>query len=385
MKRVLGIWGLGLVILVVSCGLWTANCLAVDPYRGEWGEFGSHWSYFGEISDPTDTLWIPGLGLNDSIPNIRGINLTQYRYLGFEVAIIQSDTTLTDSLLVDLWTGYYGHVDSVIAAVAVGDITDGVLYDTCTDFPDCPKAIKWVVLADTTEDPAFWFQKYAWLRLWTHVNSDNETDTTFTGATDGDTWSAAGDSLADWNTQNADGMFWTVLNEASWDSFVYVQGKDSLFAISLNEMSAAQSPGTIDSVTFAVAYWESLATVAEDTLRLGIAFGDTSQHHYDSLDIGVKGSGVLWATQQALDSTGTAELRDTVYFTFTTDPHGNAWTRTTLDSCLVVFDPVHVDTVTGDNGTLGILCVYRFWSTTYHSRTELFPSLRYRATIWLKK
>lgn len=364
-----------------------------DPYESEQADHGAYMVYWGTTTDPSDTFWHPGHEVRDvssggdsvNIPNTVGINLLNYGYLGIEVAIIAGDTTLNDSLLVDIWTGYYGHVDSLISGAAYTTITNGALFDTCIDFPDCPKAIKWVCLRDTSESPEYWWQRYAWLRLRTHMTTIFATDTTFTGATDGDTWSAAGDSLADWNTQNADGMFWTVMNEASWDSFVYVQGKDSTFVLAMNTMTAAHNPGTFDSVTFAVAYWESLTTVAEDTLRLGIAFGDTTGHHYDSLDIGVGGSGVLWATQQALDSTGTAELRDTVYFTFTTDPHGNTWTRTSLDSCLVVFDPVHVDTVTGDNGTKGILCLYRFWSTTYHSRTELFPSLKYRATIWLKE
>jgi len=388
MKR----FGAILAVLVLTCGLFTGNCLAVDPYVREAGERTDCWSFFGGFTDPTDTVWLPGHEvLNyldaDSVndPNVWGINLTQYRYFGFEVVPIQGDTTLNDSLLVDVWTGYYGDRDSLIAVVAATQITNGTIFDTCTDFPDCPKAIKWVALVDTTESPEYWFQKYAWLRLRTTITTAFATDTTFAGATNGDTWAAAGDSLRDWNTQNADGMFWTVMNEASWDSFVYVQGKDSLFVLAMNTMSAAENPGTIDSVTFAVAYWESLATVAEDTLRLGIAFGDTTDHHYDSLDIGVAGSGVLWGSQQCLDSTCTAEQRDTVYFTFTTDPYGDAWTRTSLDSCLVIFDPVHVDTLTGNNGTAGILCIYKFWSTTYHSRTELFPELKYRATVWLKE
>lgn len=388
----LGTWVLGLVVLTVVGGLLTVDCRAIDPYVGEQGERGATFSYFGTVTDPTDTIWHPGHEVLNylyadsvNVPNVWGINLTQYKYLGFEVVMLQADTTLNDTLLVDVWTGYYGHLDSLISAVAYTEITDGLIFDTCITPPECPIAKKWVILADTSESPDFWFQKYAWLRLRTHMATIFATDTTFTGATDGDTWSEAGDSLADWNTTNAADIFWKMFTvSANYDSFAYVQGKDSLFALSLNTMTATESPGTIDSVTFAVAYWESLTTVAEDTLRLGIAFGDTSLHHYDSLDTPANGgSGVLWSTQQALDSSGTAEQRDTVYFTFTTDPYGNTWTRTSLDSCIVIFDPVHVDT-TGA-GTEGILCVYRFWSTTYHSRTELFPALKYRATVYLKE
>ena len=364
--------------------LFSGSVSAIDPYSGRQGDGWATWTYFGQFTDPIDTLWHPGIVPNDSIPNVHGIDLAPYSFMGIEVAIITPDTTLNDSLLVDLWTGYYGHLDSLISGAAYTTITNGCLFDTCIDFPDCPKAIKWVCLRDTTESPEYWWQGYAWLRLRTSMTTVFATDTTFTGATDGDCYSAAGDSLADWNTTNADGIFWKMFTVAAdYDSFAFVTGKDSLLVLAMNSMTAAESPGTIDSVVFAVAYWESLTVIAEDTLRLGVVFGDTSKHHYDSLDAGYGGSGVLWATQQCLDSTGTAELRDTVYFTFTTDPRGNAWTRTTLDSCLVIFDPVHIDTAAA--GTAGILCVYGFWATTYHSRTELFPTMKYRATVWLKE
>lgn len=381
MKRCLAI----LTVLAVSCWLSAVSCLAVDdPYVGEQGQTGAYMSYFGEVTDPIDTIWHPGSGVTDSIPSIWGINLTQYKYFGIEVTTIQADTTLNDSLLVDVWTGYYGHLDSLISAVAYTEITDGALFDTCGTFPSCPKAIKWMTVTDTTESPAFWFQKYIWVRLRTFITTIFATDTTFTGAPDGQTWSAAGDSLIDWNTTNAATIFWKMFTVATdYDSFAYITGKDSTLVLPMNTMTTTENPGTIDSVTFAVAYWESLTVIAEDTLRLGIAFGDSSDHHLDSLDSETAGSGILWATQQSLDSTGTAELRDTVYFTFTTDPYGNAWTRTTLDSCLVIFDPVHVDT--NSSGTAGILCVYGFWATTYHSRTELYPSLKYRVNIWLKE
>lgn len=157
----------------------------------------------------------------------------------------------------------------------------------------------------------------------------------------------------------------------------------------MNEMAIAESPGTIDSLTFAIAYCESIVVLAADTLRLGIAFGDSTGHHYDSLDIGVGGSGVLWSTQFPLDSslsvTTDPRAKDTVYFTFTTDPHGNPWTRTTLDSCILIIDPVHVDTSAADADAIpGFLYIYDLWATVYHSRTELFPTMRYRATVYLK-
>ena len=229
---------------------------------------------YGEITAPNDTFWIPGHTVlsyldadSTNDPNVWGINLSQHRLLGVEVIIIQPDTTLNDSLLVDLWTGYYGHKDSLILAAAATQITDGTLFDTCITFPTCPKARHWYFLSDSTESPEYWWQRYAWLRLRTHMTEIFRTDTTFTGAPDGDVWAADGDSLYDWNTTNADGIFYKMFTTAvDYDSFAYVHGKDSLLAIAMNEMAIAESPGTIDSLTFAIAYCESIVVLAADTL-----------------------------------------------------------------------------------------------------------------------
>lgn len=143
---------------------------------------------YGEITAPNDTFWIPGHTVlsyldadSTNDPNVWGINLSQHRLLGVEVIIIQPDTTLNDSLLVDLWTGYYGHKDSLILAAAATQITDGTLFDTCITFPTCPKARHWYFLSDSTESPEYWWQRYAWLRLRTHMTEIFRTDTTFTG------------------------------------------------------------------------------------------------------------------------------------------------------------------------------------------------------------
>ena len=389
MKRFLVFLG----VLAVSCGLWTVDVFAIDPYQGEQGQYGACWTYFGQTTDPTDTMWLPGHDVLNYLsadstndPEIWGINLTQYKYLGFEVTTIQADTTLNDSLLVDLWTGYYGHKDSLIAAVAVADITNGTIFDTCTTFPDCPKAIKWVCLADTTEDPPFWLQKYAWLRLRTHITTVFATDSTMTNTVEKDTYAAAGDSMRDWWATNGNDSWETEIDEAigatDWADFVCVSGKDSLLVCALDG-PIAENPGTIDSVVFTVIVKESLDVVSTDTLRLGIAFGDTSEHHFDSLNVGASGSGAIWATQQTVTEYPAATSHDTITYCFTTDPYGNAWTRTTLDSILVIFDPVYVDTVAA--GTAGLLKLVQFWAKTYHSRTELFPTLKYRATVWLKE
>lgn len=398
MKRLLLI---ALVLFCLPADLWQAGVapvLAAPPYSGN-GPTYSMMTWWFNTTDPADTFWFPGQEVQDvssggdsiNIPITTGMDLLPYNYIGIEVAIIVPDTTLNDSLLTSLWTSYYGHGDSVIEAVAYTQITNGALFDTCIDFPDCPKAIKWTCIRDTTESPEYWWQRYLWVRLITYMTAAFRTDTTFTGEadTDGDLWAADGDSLLDWNSIGADGYFWDMLVEAEYDSFVYVHGKDSLFAVAMDAMAIAESPGTIDSVTFSVAYCESVVTVAEDSLRLGIAFGDSTGHHYDSLDIGLGGSGVLWATQQALDSSLSASTdpraKDTVEFTFTTDPHGNVWTRTSLDSCILIFDPVHVDTSAGDDEVLGFLYIYRTFATVYHSRTELFPKVKGRVTVYLKE
>jgi hypothetical protein len=350
-----------------------------SPYVAQRGDGWAVWHYFGQITDPTDTVWHPGIVPNDSVPGVWGIDLSPYKYFGFEFDILQADTTHIDSLLVDIWTGYYGAIGSVTVAIPTDSITNSILVDSAAT---APLVRRYVLIADTAITCPFWFQKYAWGRIRSYVNSDNETDTTFAGATEGDLWSEAGDSLIDWNTTNADGIFWKMFTTtASWDSFAYITGKDSLLALSMNKMAAATNPGVIDSVVFGVALWESLTVVAPDTLRLGIAFGDSTEHHYDSLDIGVKGSGVLWATQQAV--TSAAEARDTLEFTFTTDPYGNPWTRTTLDSCILILDPVHIDTTSA--GAAATLCIYDILPVTYHNRSNLFPAVKYRMTFWLKE
>jgi len=383
MKRIL----VFLVALAVSCGL-AVDCKA--QYMGEQGEHGAYMVYFGTTTDPIDTFWHPGHEVRDvssggdsvNIPNITGINLTQYSYLGIEVTTIQADTTLNDSLLVDLWTGYYGHVDSLIATVAATQITNGTLFDTCIDFPDCPKAIKWVALVDTTESPEYWWQKYAWLRLRTHMTTIFATDTTMTNTVAGDCYATLGDSLRDWWATNGDDSWETEIDEAigstDWDDFVSVSAKDSLLVLGLDG-PIAESPGTIDSLVFTVVVKESLNTVFSDTLRLGIVFGDTTEQQFYKLGT------PSWATQRAVAKYAGSTGHDTVTYCFATNPYGNTWTRTTLDSVLVIFDPVHVDTLTGNNGTLGMMKLVQFWAKTYHSRTELFPALKYRATIWLKE
>lgn len=362
------------------------------PYQGEQGEVGSYMVYWGATTDPTDTFWYPGEEVQDvssggdsvNIPLIVGWNLTQYKYLGIEVAIIEGDTTLNDSLLVDLWTGYYGHEDSLILTVAHTQITNGAIFDTCIDFPDCNKAVKWVTLVDTTESPEYWWQKYAWMRIRPSITAAFVTDTVMTNTVEAnDLWQAAdGDSLVDWWATNGDDSWTTEIDEAigstDFTDFISVSVKDSLMVMGIS-VPIAENPGTIDSLVFTVVVKESLETVNSDTLRLGIVFGDTSLHYFWKLGT------PIWATQLPVVSYFEDAGHDTCSYLFTTDPYGNPWTRTSLDSAFVVFDPVHVDTVTGNNGTLGMMKLVQFWAKTYHSRTELFPELKWRVAVKLKE
>ncbi len=354
---------------------------AERPYSENGANYYVNSWWFGPITDPTDTFWVPGLEVQDvssggdsvCIPNILGIDLAPYKYLYVEVAVTQADTTHNDSLLFDIYTGYYGDFDS-LRAVVPSDSIPSIIATLGTT------AHEWFALMDLADANTYFFQKSVWLRIRPYFNSAFYTDTTYTGAPAANLWSAAGDSLVDWYTANADGLFWTQMNEADWDSFIWVGHKDSTVAMSMGTMAAAQNPGIIDSVEFNVAYWDSTKTIHADTIRLGIAFGDSTLHHYDSLDV------VLWSNPFALDSSvstvTTPRPRDTVTVCFPTDPRGNTWTRTTLDSTIIVLDPVHVDTTSaGDNG---LICVYRLWSTTYHNRGELFPGVRGRVTVYLK-
>lgn len=353
-----------------------------DVWEGDYGKTNIFGVYYGTMVLPLDTLWLPGLGTYDSIPATRGINLTQYEWLGFEVVLVQADTTLNDSVEVSLWTGDWGSVDSLIEAVAATQITNGGLFDTCGTFPNCLRATHWFCLRDTAETREYPFQRYAWLRLRNYMTTIFATDTTFEGTPNEE---LTGDSLNQWLTTNADDLMHTVLYEADFDSFVYVSTKDSLFAVAFDEMSCAESPGRIDSVTFAIAYCESIVVLIGDSLAVGIAFGDVAGSYWD-FDEGA-GSGILWSATQFLDSSLSASTnpraKDTVYFTFATDPYGNAWTRSTLDSTTVFVDPIYIG-VTG-GAAKGWLYIYLMWATTYHSRTDLYPNAKYRATIWLKE
>lgn len=382
------------LLLIAFLLFWMAPvaALAQAPYAGN-GPTYSMMTWWFSTTDPIDTLWFPGVEVADvstpgvdsvNIPIVWGIDLLPYNYLGIEVAIITPDTTLNDSLLVSLWTGYYGHADSILSAVAVTQIRDGTLFDTCITFPSCPRAIKWTCLRDTAETTEYPWQRYFWLRLITHITTIFATDTVMTNTVEAnDLWQAAdGDSLVDWWATGGDDSWESEIDEAigstDFDDFISVSVKDSLMVMGISA-PIAESPGTIDSFVFTVVVKESLETVDSDTLRLGIVFGDSSLHYFWKLGT------PIWAPQLPVVSYFEDAGHDTVSYTFTTDPYGNAWTRTSLDSAFVVFDPVYVDTVTGDNGTLGMMKLVQFWAKTYHSRTELFPEVKGRVTTYLKQ
>lgn len=197
-----------------------------------------------------------------------------------------------------------------------------------------------------------------------------------------DLWSVLGDGFRDWFATNANDSWESEIDEAigatDFDDYICVSGKDSTAVMGIS-VPIAESPGTIDSFVFTVVVKESLNTVVSDTLKLGIVFGDSALHELDKLGTPV------YATQLPVTKYPSSAEYDTCSYTFTTDPYGNAWTRTSLDSCFVIFYPVHVDTLTGDNGTKGLMKLVQFWAKTYHSRTELFPELKGRVTVYLKE
>lgn len=381
------------LLLIALLLFWVTPVLAQPPHSGN-GPTYNMMTWWFNTTDPADTFWFPGVEVADvstpgidsvNIPITWGIDLLPYNYLGIEVAIITGDTTLNDTLAVDIYTGYYGDADSVILAVSLDSINYGGIFDTCINFPDCNKATKWVDLREHTyaagATPS-WFQRYVWLRLRTRMTEIFRTDTTFTSTVEAnDLWQAAdGDSLVDWWATGGDDSWESEIDEAigstDFDDFISVSVKDSLMVMGIS-VPIAESPGTIDSLVFTVVVKESLETTDPDLLRLGVVFGDSSLHYFWKLGT------PIWATQQEVTSYFESAGHDTLSYLFTTDPYGDPWTRTTLDSAFVVFDPVYVDTV--DAGTPGMMKLVQFWAKTYHSRTELFPELKGRVTVYLKE
>lgn len=358
---------LGCLGMVLLLGVLGADYPQVAPEVGR----GRVYVWYQETNLPNDTLWHPGYGIDDATPSIWGINLTDFRFLGAEIAILQEDTVLLDTIRASWHTGFYGHKDSVASAYA---------FVVIADTTNCPDAKKWIPLVDSSS--AYWFERYAWLRL--IFSTTNTTDTTDYNVSEKTLWAAAGDSLRDWNFFNGthyspskDSLYLGIdelPGATNWNDWIYVKGKDSLVAFAMQASQVATSPGIIDSVVLTLVVSESLDVVASDTLRVGIAFGDSSLHHYDSL------SAVSWGTNQViLDN----NANDTLGWTFTLTPRSLAWTRTTLDSMIVIFDPVHVDTTTA--GAKGILQIVQMWVAAYHDRSYLVPTVKYRVTCFLKE
>jgi hypothetical protein len=338
------------------------------------------------ITDPSDTFFIPGYEVQsysntDSVnrPNIWGIDISQHRWLGIEVVPIQPDTTLNDSIHVDVFTGNYGNIDSFVCIVPPDSIPYGTIFDTCLAYPDCPRTSKWFNTVDSA--CVYWFQRYVWLRVRTAITTAFATDTVVTNISPEKDVFAVGDSIHGWTATNGDDSWETEIDEAQgsidWDDYVSVVVKDSFLVISMDQTEIEENPGTIDSLVFFVVCMESLNVITADSIRAGAMFGDTSKHYF-----GLIGEPVWGATQVPAEE-GAAGTYDTLTFSLPLTPRGTKWTRSNLDSTLMVLQSVFIDTVAA--GTAGMIKVPQVWARTYHSRTELFPALKYRATVYLKE
>jgi len=202
------------------------------------------------------------------------------------------------------------------------------------------------------------------------------------------------DSLADWHrvystyTDPAEStsLGYKVLDDPGGTfiaaDYLYVRGKDTVSVFSTGGSGVVDScPGLIDSLVIYAVVSESLAlsVTGNDSIRVGIAFGDSSKHHLDSLSSGYGGA-LTWGTTKVVHDSAAYTAMS---WTFATNPRGNEWTRSNIDSLMIAVDAVHVDTI--DAGTNGMLklCVLNY--KVYHRRDTLYPPLKYRVDLIMKE
>lgn len=367
------------LILFALLALLVSSASAVTPYDNSENSF----VYFGTIPLANDTVWHPGIRANDGWPAMRGICLDGYAHLGYEFQLLRVDSTLIDSILVDLYTGHIGGVvDSMTLLIPADSIPNGVFADAAASDAS---AKKWIPLIDSSG--VYWFQRYVWWGIRALSGAGAEGDTTLAGVPDqdialGDSDPSSGSGIHDWFATNGDDS-WETEVDGTFDSAVYVValGSDSTFCMFETPLPVPVSPGTFDSVVYTVYCRVNADVVTACSLRMGIAVGDTQYYDVDSLTDGY-GAAVVWSAAQVVpDAYAFGYLR----FKFTTDPRSRAWERSWLanDSVIVILDACHIDTVAA--GTNGPVRVYTVADTLYAARSAFTPTYQYRLGVWLKE
>ena len=345
-------------LFALSVALALTLLLSVPSQGGWFGPTGKKVTWYGKFTHASDTAFYPdGTHLLD---------FTEYNWWGYELEILVPDTTLPDSVGITIFTGHDN-------TGWTSDSLDSMVYSVIEDHTAGTKGNLWYSLHDTATGAVF-LGGGVTIRI--NISCLDTTDTSTVGGTD--PWGAAGDSIRDWNTTN--GGWESEIDEAigatDLADFIYVKGKDSLQVLCTDNPFNADVYN-FDSIMIGIIVAESLDVIAMDTIRMGIGYGDTIKHHFDSLT-------VVWGVQQALTAEdGAANGLDTLIWSFVTDPRGNVWQKANLDSLLVVFDPVHVDSTSA--GAAGALVVYHLWLFYEANRDTLNPPLEYRLTQWLKQ